>query len=288
MKPPRAALPYDEFHANLPQARLAWLYSRCPIYLCPSWDEGLGMPPMEAMACGAALATYDNGGCRDYARDGETALVAPRRDVDALARALERLVEDAALRERLARAGQAFIRREFDWDRATAQAGGDPPLRLSGARSGASIGYTSRTFCFTVATSSGVTCILWTSAACFPTWASTSSTFSPLATNEQDCPTSAHLNSLLMTDSSLAAQAAMAARRGTTRLPVKTSTRSPRRSNLARREVVEMERFFISRMSRLLPNAKHRPGRPGPLPVVGPIAILWWRNESGSTRRDVP
>jgi glycosyltransferase involved in cell wall biosynthesis len=41
--------------------------------------------------------------------------------VDALARALERLVEDAALRERLARAGQAFIRREFDWDRATAR-----------------------------------------------------------------------------------------------------------------------------------------------------------------------
>ena len=121
VKPPRTALPYDEFHADLPQPRLAWLYSRCPIYLCPSWDEGLGMPPMEAMACGAALATYDNGGCRDYARDGETALVAPRRDVDALARALERLVEDAPLRERLARAGQAFIRREFDWDRATAR-----------------------------------------------------------------------------------------------------------------------------------------------------------------------
>ena len=121
VKPPRGALPYDEFHADLPQERLAWLYSRCPIYLCPSWDEGLGMPPMEAMACGAALATYDNGGCRDYARDGETALVAPRRDVGALTRALERLVEDAALRERIARAGQAFIRREFDWDRATAR-----------------------------------------------------------------------------------------------------------------------------------------------------------------------
>jgi glycosyltransferase involved in cell wall biosynthesis len=121
VKPPRDASPYDEFHADLPQERLAWLYGRCPIYLCPSWDEGLGMPPMEAMACGAALVTYDNGGCRDYAHDGETALVAPRRDVDALARALERLVADTALRARLARAGQAFITREFDWDRATAR-----------------------------------------------------------------------------------------------------------------------------------------------------------------------
>jgi len=115
---PREALPYDEFHENLPQERLAWLYSRCPIYLCPSWDEGLGMPPMEAMACGAALVTFDNGGCRDYAKDGETALVAPRRDVAALAGALERVVTDAGLRERLARQGQAFVTSRFDWDRA--------------------------------------------------------------------------------------------------------------------------------------------------------------------------
>ena len=119
VKRPRARLPYDEFFENLPQARLAWLYGRCPIYLCPSWDEGLGMPAMEAMACGAALCTYDNGGCRDYALDGQTALVASRRDVDALARALERLAADADLRRRLARQGQAFIRTRFDWERAT-------------------------------------------------------------------------------------------------------------------------------------------------------------------------
>jgi glycosyltransferase involved in cell wall biosynthesis len=118
VEPPRETLPYDEFHVNLPQKRLAWLYSRCPIYLCPSWDEGLGMPPMEAMACGAALATFDTGGCRDYALDGETALVAPRRDVAALARALERLVTDRVLRERIARQGQAFVTSRFDWDRA--------------------------------------------------------------------------------------------------------------------------------------------------------------------------
>jgi glycosyltransferase involved in cell wall biosynthesis len=121
VKPPRGDSPYDEFHADLPQERLAWLYGRCPIYLCPSWDEGLGMPPMEAMACGAALVTYDNGGCRDYARDGETALVAPRRDVAALGQALATMVSEPALRARLARAGQTFVTREFDWDRATAR-----------------------------------------------------------------------------------------------------------------------------------------------------------------------
>ena len=119
VKRPRTALPYDEFHENLPQERLAWLYSRCPIYLCPSWDEGLGMPAMEAMACGSALVTFDNGGCRDYAKDGETALVAPRRDVAALAAALGRVLTDRGLRERLAERGRDFVTSRFDWARAT-------------------------------------------------------------------------------------------------------------------------------------------------------------------------
>jgi glycosyltransferase involved in cell wall biosynthesis len=118
VKPPRGATPYDEFHVNPPQAALAALYSSADIYLCPSWDEGLGMPPMEAMACGAALVTYDNGGCRDYAVDGETALVAPRRDVPALAAALGRLAADEPLRARLAAAGCARVTTGFDWDRA--------------------------------------------------------------------------------------------------------------------------------------------------------------------------
>jgi len=118
VKPPREPLPYDEFHADPPQEALATLYSGCDIYLCPSWDEGLGMPPMEAMACGTALVTYDNGGSRDYARDGETALVARRRDVADLAARLERLATDSALRARLAQAGAAFVTGAFDWERA--------------------------------------------------------------------------------------------------------------------------------------------------------------------------
>ena len=118
VKPPRQALAYDEFHPNPPQETLARLYSGCDVYLCPSWDEGLGMPAMEAMACGAALVTYDNGGCRDYARDGETALVARRRDVDDLAGRLARLVADGALRRRIAGAGRELVTRSFDWDAA--------------------------------------------------------------------------------------------------------------------------------------------------------------------------
>jgi glycosyltransferase involved in cell wall biosynthesis len=121
VKPPRHGMPYDEFHADPAQESLAALYSGADIYLCPSWDEGLGMPPMEAMACGAALVTYDNGGCRDYARDGETALVARRRDIDDLAANLTRLATDTGLRARLAAAGRTLVTTAFDWEHAVAR-----------------------------------------------------------------------------------------------------------------------------------------------------------------------
>jgi glycosyltransferase involved in cell wall biosynthesis len=133
VKPPRGRLAYDEFHANPAQTALAALYSGCDLYLCPSWDEGLGMPPMEAMACGAALATYDNGGCRDYARDGETALVAPRRDTAALTGALARLAADPALRARISAAGMAHVTTAFNWERSVARLA----ALFQGARAGA-------------------------------------------------------------------------------------------------------------------------------------------------------
>ncbi|HET7876356.1 MAG TPA: glycosyltransferase family 4 protein [Methylomirabilota bacterium] len=121
LKPAPRKFPFHEFVENPPQPSLAALYSRCQIFLCPSWDEGLGMPAMEAMACGAALCTYDNGGCRDYAIDGRTAVVAPRRDKDALAWGLMRLIEDEGLRERVAREGREFVTSQFDWERATSR-----------------------------------------------------------------------------------------------------------------------------------------------------------------------
>ena len=121
VRPARPGVRYDEFHENPPQEALAALYSGVDIYLCPSWDEGLGMPSMEAMACGAALVTFDNGGSRDYARDGDTAFVAPRRDVDGLVDRLVIAAEDATRRERIAAAGSSFVRSAFSWDTAVSR-----------------------------------------------------------------------------------------------------------------------------------------------------------------------
>lgn len=106
---------YDEYYFNVGHHDLAQVYAHCDIYLCASWDEGFGLPSLEAMACGVALATYDNGGSRDFAKHAETALVAPRRDQEALQSLVEKLVENRDVRRRIAHDGIVYAQSMPTW-----------------------------------------------------------------------------------------------------------------------------------------------------------------------------
>jgi glycosyltransferase involved in cell wall biosynthesis len=96
------------------QARIAReIYNTSSVYLQPSLREGFGMCAVEAMACGCALVSTDNGGSVDYALDGETALVCGN-DEEEMFESMRRLVRDDDLRTRIATNGAAFVRR-FRW-----------------------------------------------------------------------------------------------------------------------------------------------------------------------------
>lgn len=92
------------------------IYNNSRVFLCTSKVEGFGLTAIEAMACGAALVTTDNGGSRDYAHHDHTALVAPTGDVDRLAAHVTSLLEDDDRCSRLAVAGRDYVDR-FDWER---------------------------------------------------------------------------------------------------------------------------------------------------------------------------
>ena len=104
-----------EYHYRPTGETLRRIYASCGIYLCASCYEGLGMPSMEAMACGAALVTTDTGGSWDYTVDGKTALVSQPRQPEQLADNLTRVLNDEVLRNRLAENGCQKIG-EFSWE----------------------------------------------------------------------------------------------------------------------------------------------------------------------------
>jgi glycosyltransferase involved in cell wall biosynthesis len=110
-----------EYFQNPPQEEIVnGIYNGSSIYLCSSWAEGFGLPPAEAMACGCAVASTDCGGVREFAEHEVTALLSPPRDPEALARDVNRLLDDDALRQRLAAAGQERIQ-SFTWERSADQ-----------------------------------------------------------------------------------------------------------------------------------------------------------------------
>lgn len=103
-----------EFHIDLPQDRMAWLFSRADVYVGAERRAGWSNTAAEAMACGLPVICTPSG-TRDFAVDGVTALVAPLAMPFLLRRRIRRLMADEPLRARLARAGLAKIR-DFTWD----------------------------------------------------------------------------------------------------------------------------------------------------------------------------
>ncbi|MEQ1785563.1 MAG: glycosyltransferase family 4 protein, partial [Acidimicrobiales bacterium] len=112
--PPRPLEAGVRFVTSPTQTQLAaTVYRDASIYLQPSTQEGFGLCAIEAMACGCALVTTDNGGSDDYAIDGETAVVCDS-DAAAMADALRGLLADDARRIRIASNGERYVER-FRW-----------------------------------------------------------------------------------------------------------------------------------------------------------------------------
>ena len=87
-------------------ATLRRRYSTATVLLYPSRYEGFGLPPLEAMACGCPSVTTDVGAVPEFAVDGDNARVVRVGDVDAMVRALEEVLVNRLMRDRLAAAGR--------------------------------------------------------------------------------------------------------------------------------------------------------------------------------------
>lgn len=100
------------FLGSLSDDMMVPLYKCAAAYVQPSWYEGFGSPPLEAMASGVPLAVSNRGSLPEITADA--ALVFDPADSEAMTAALEKLLTDWGLREELIRKG--FERaRQFTW-----------------------------------------------------------------------------------------------------------------------------------------------------------------------------
>ena len=95
-------------------ADLPALYSGALAFVYPSICEGFGLPPLEAMACGAAVVASNSSSLPEVV--GDNAVLVDPCNVDAIADGIRRVVTDDGLRESLGRRGPAHAR-QFTWQR---------------------------------------------------------------------------------------------------------------------------------------------------------------------------
>jgi len=99
------------------RAELMERYDRAAVVVVPSRSEGFGVVCAEAMAHGKAVVAGATGGLLGLVRDGETGLLVEPGDPQALRAAIDRLLADKALRDRLGRNAREWITELCGWER---------------------------------------------------------------------------------------------------------------------------------------------------------------------------
>ena len=109
-------MPYIDFVSGVSDERIVELYAEAELAVVPSLYEGFSLPAIEAMSTGICLVATDGGALPEVTGvDGDTVLQCPAGDADALAATLRRGLDDAALRERVGRAGRERVVSRWSW-----------------------------------------------------------------------------------------------------------------------------------------------------------------------------
>ncbi|MDB5099851.1 MAG: glycosyl transferase, group 1 [Cyanobacteria bacterium RYN_339] len=99
--------PRIELPGYLPEADLVALFQGASLFAFPSRYEGFGLPPLEAMAAGVPVVCSDAASLPEVV--GDAAVKVAPDDVDGWARAMQAVLDEPALRDRLVQAGHARV-----------------------------------------------------------------------------------------------------------------------------------------------------------------------------------
>ncbi|HEX6484251.1 MAG TPA: glycosyltransferase family 1 protein [Ktedonobacteraceae bacterium] len=100
------------FLGRVSELELITLYSLADVFAYPSFFEGFGVPPLEAMACGAPVITSNTSSLPEIV--GDAALLVDPHNTGEIAQAITRLLENEELREELREKGYQQVK-QYTW-----------------------------------------------------------------------------------------------------------------------------------------------------------------------------
>ena len=106
------------FLGFVPRAELVDHYYSADVFaFAPIWDEGFGIPPVEAMAAGVPVVATRSGAIPETIRDRQTGFLVNKNDPRALADNILKLLYDDDLRTKMGRTARSWVHEHFIWDR---------------------------------------------------------------------------------------------------------------------------------------------------------------------------
>ena len=106
------------FRGFVPRPELVDFYYNADVFaFAPIWNEGFGIPPVEAMAAGVPVVATRSGAVPEMVRDQQTGFLVGKNDPGALAAGILKLLRDDDMREKMGRAARLWVHQQFTWDR---------------------------------------------------------------------------------------------------------------------------------------------------------------------------
>jgi glycosyltransferase involved in cell wall biosynthesis len=107
------------FTGRVAAESIAEAYAQATLAVVPSLYEGFGFPAGEAMACQVPVVSSRGGALPEVVgEDGSCGILVPPKDAEALAAAIDQLLDQPERRDAMGRAGRERVLQHFTWRRA--------------------------------------------------------------------------------------------------------------------------------------------------------------------------